>query len=686
VLNLTFAPQRRVPVFHEDLLVRYAGETRKLLSLSGSATGFEVMLETDALPFGVVMAGSLRSRKLNFENSGDLPARLKWVEGTFGEHFRISPIDANVPPGSEFAFEVEFQPNAISDDIRQENIMLMVDGGEPLSVTCTGSCVPQPDDSVKMLSFKSLARKEEVQSISISNPTDKVWTLNPVIKGANWKGLDEISVPGNGSVDYQVTYYPLTMTKEIEVTEENESGETVTKMELNKHAGSIFFALPNGSALLYNLDGEAGDPEPENRLSESTGAKEMLTIPLPVKNWLNSPQKFAVEITLADENDSVSTFLSGANQIDVPSNATRDYPLRFFSYKEGVRGAVVKFTNVSSGEYIFFELAVQVSEAGVQEKYKMEAPVRQVAKKIITIDNPLAEGSDVSFAEGDGWWKCDNECVKLTKMGEMKGNKEGTFELQYRPLLQNGGGEHDKAKLEFEIEELGVYKYELDLVAMPTSANHKLTFECPLGCKQTETFTFKVFNGKAGCDFKCEVGKPKFFSIAGGLKVDGCEVVWDGQDCRVEVEFEPEGLGETKDVLVVSHESFGEYRCELIGMCKPQLPQGPFLMDVGGGKDIEFRNIFDEALDFNFVVDDERFVCGGGGTVNIPARSSKSVNVKFAGGAGAGAGAGTGTGTGTGAGGEKGGSGSGNVEAKMSVRCVNKPDIPPWSYYLTGQL
>ncbi|GMH58813.1 hypothetical protein TrST_g5240 [Triparma strigata] len=652
VINLTFSPEKRLMNFTEDLLVRYAGETRKLLSMSGAATGFEVMLETDALPFGVVMAGSMRTRKLNFENSGDMPARCKWLEGTFGENFSISPVEANVPPGSEFAFDVCFSPTYIDDDVRQEGIKLLVDGSDPLTLTCTGSCVPQPEDTIKTMSFSSCARKESVQSISISNPTDKVWTLTPVIKGIHWFGMDEISVPGKGSVDYNLTYYPLSMT-----TAQGGDGDGDGPAGEEKHKGSLFFALPNGSALLYNLEGDSSEPEPESRGSHNTVAKTMLTIPLPVKNWLRSPQKFKVDVTLADEAEGSSTFLEGANQIDVPSMATRDYPLRFFSYKEGLRAAVVKFTNVVTGEYLFHEIAVQVGPSEVQDTFKLEAPVRQVAKKILNIDNPLGSEDAVTF--GADWWKCDNECVRLTQIGSMAGSKEGTFEIEYRPLVTTVGVE--KASLTFQIEELGDYKFELELLAMPASAQYQLRFECPLGSKQTETFTFKGFN-KSGCDFDNTVDKPEFFTVDKSLKAPPSENVWDGQDLRLGVSFEPSSIGEVRDTLRVKSKDYGDYSCTLIGVCTPALPQGPFLLPNGGSKDVEFRNVFGTAMDFSCVTDDPRFTVSAG-VVNIPARTSKGVQVKYV----------------------KEEGQKGKAKAKLSIRCKDRPDVPAWIFYLTGE-
>jgi hypothetical protein len=659
VLQLTFSPQKRLMAFTEDLLVRYAGETRKLLTLSGGATGFEVMLETDALPFGTVMAGSMRTRKLNFENTGDMPARCKWLEGTFGDNFRIEPLEVNVPPQSEFAFTVTFAPTYMSDDIRQEGMRLLVDGSDPLSLTCTGSCVPQPDDTIKTLSFTSCARKANVQSVSIANPTDKVWTLTPVMKGVHWKGMDEISVPGKGSVDYDVTYFPLSMTKAAGESEAPGEGDEDAAPVEDKHRGSLFFALPSGSALLYNLEGEASAPEPEDRLSKECAAKSMLTIPLTVTNWLRQPQKFAVSIVLSDESESSSTLLKGANQIDVPSLASREYPLRFFSYKEGLRGAIVKFTNVSTGEYMFHEIGVQVGPAEVQDSVKLEAPCRQVAKKIITIDNPLGVNSPITF--GENWWTCNNKNVKFTRIGEMAGNKEGTFELEYRPLVATQGAE--KAQLSFDIEELGNYKYDLDLMAMPPSAKYQLRFECPLGSKQTETFTFKAFNN-AACDLECVLDKPQFFTVEKVMKVGPSEDAWGGQDVRVKVVFEPAEMGEVTDVLRISSKDFGSYECSLVGVCKPQLPVGPFVCKNGGGVDVEFRNVFDATMKFDFKTDDPAFVCNCAGVQEMGARSSKMVNVKYTAAAGA---------------------GGGKVSAKLSVRCKGRDDIPPWVYYLTGE-
>jgi hypothetical protein len=280
-----------------------------------------------------------------------------------------------------------------------------------------------------------------------------------------------------------------------------------------------------------------------------------------------------------------------------------------------------------------------------------------VAKKIITVDNPLGPDQAVTF--GENWWKCDNPCVRLTELGSMQGNKEGTFELEYRPLKTTEGG-LEKVKLHFEIEELGQYIYDLELVAMPPTAQYQIRFECPLGEKQAETFTFKCFNHGA-TSFANSVGQPKFFTVEGSTKVEQ-QPSWDGHDVRVQVVFEPAEIGEIRDTLRLKSDAFGEYECTLIGICKPQLPRGPFEIASGGSLDVEFRNVFDSALDFSFVTDDPQFTVGAS-VVNIPARTSKAIQVKFT----------------------KADGSQNKVSAKLSVRCNDKPEVPPWIYYLSSK-
>ena len=210
-VHINFNPKKRVGTFSEDLFIKYAGLTRKLLQVSGKAQGAEYALDSDSLPFGSVVEDSQKIKKLSLDNSGDLPIAFQWNENTFGPHFKIVPLSGKVAPGNEAVFDVIFRPSGLDLDVRQDGIQLMVHGLTPLTLTCTGSCIAQPIESAKILQFSSLVRKEEIKFVKLTNPTDKDWHLTPSLKSENWKTPHEIKVPARGGADLPVSYLPLTM-------------------------------------------------------------------------------------------------------------------------------------------------------------------------------------------------------------------------------------------------------------------------------------------------------------------------------------------------------------------------------------------------------------------------------------------------------------------------------------------
>jgi len=70
---------------------------------------------------------------------------------------------------------------------------------------------------------------------------------------------------------------------------------SVTKLT-NSHCvqATLFFALPGGSGLEYNLSGTAEAPKPINRISREVPCKTEYTEPLTVENWLSKPQRLAI--------------------------------------------------------------------------------------------------------------------------------------------------------------------------------------------------------------------------------------------------------------------------------------------------------------------------------------------------------------------------------------------------------
>jgi len=307
-------------------------------------------------------------------------------------------------------------------------------------------------------------------------------------------------------------------------------------------------------------------------------------------------------------------------------------------------------------------------EPGVTGSYRLDAPVRQTAQKVITIQNPFGVDALCTFPEngsadalpgGNGWWSCENKDVQVVRLGEMAGSAEGTFELRYRPLVPFETTKGEETELLIKCTELGTYRYSLTLRATAAGTERSLNFKAPLGSSQVQTFRFQSFLAE-GTDFICVTGLPKYFEVQEKLSVAAADG-WEGQEVSVTVTFEPEGLGEVKDTLTITSDKGGEYSCALHGQCTPALPQGPFSIAKGGQADVAFKNVFDEATEFVFSCDHTAFTANNR-SANIGPKTSQNISVKFAGI-------------------ESGAA----VSAKLLVTCPSKPNMPPWVYYLKGE-
>ncbi len=170
-----------------------------------------------------------------------------------------------------------------------------------------------------MLPFSTNVRGKEVRTLTIPNKTNSQWLLRPLIEGEQWSGPETLSISPNQSRPYELTYQPLTM----------------TPSDSQKHQGSIFFPLPDGTGVLYNLQGTAESPKHAGAVTQDIPCKTAHTELLSVKNWLRRPQRFRVDVTmLRPEKLDRSVSLHGLDYIDVPALGKRDYQLHFYSFKE----------------------------------------------------------------------------------------------------------------------------------------------------------------------------------------------------------------------------------------------------------------------------------------------------------------------------------------------------------------
>ena len=286
-----------------------------------------------------------------------------------------------------------------------------------------------------------------------------------------------------------------------------------------------------------------------------------------------------VELT---EKPSPATFVVVSNVVEVGPNSTKEFPVRFVSYVEGTTKGVITFTNPETGEYVFYALKVTTTAADVLETIEIESPIRQTARYVMSIENPLPRDVPVSMgtlAKPDEWWTCESKFIRVVELIPMNGNSEGSFEIEYRPLLLADKSQGSKLAIpnpdpnpegcliltldyhhnlhsalcnvclnrqpsthfilfvlptvtnqsptnpilspEFDLSiisrDLGVFKYKLRLTTSPPALRQTLRFEIPLGAIQVESFIFRTYL-LTKTDFTCGM---RSSSEGGGKKGEG---------------------------------------------------------------------------------------------------------------------------------------------------------------------
>lgn len=270
------------------------------------------------------------------------------------------------------------------------------------------------------------------------------------------------------------------------------------------------------------------------------------------------------------------------------------------------------------------------------------------------------------------WWNCNSKYVRVDELTSLSGNKEGCFEVSYRPLVVTQ--QPEEYSLTVVTQELGTFKYKIVAKASPSILKQTLRFEAPLGGVQTENFLFRTYNSTKA-DFLCTVSNQQSnFFVQKTFPVEAGVGGWDGEEVKLPINFEPTEIGEFHDSLMISSNEFGHYQCELVGVCIPPVPQGPYLVEQGGNPvDIMFRNCFTVNCSWSCRTDSSAFKLimpsAEGFSVNAKAEFKCTVSfdpsqeqIASAGGVGS------------------------FIAAKMMISCDTKPQIPPWIFYLRGKI
>ncbi|XP_074864560.1 hydrocephalus-inducing protein homolog isoform X2 [Carettochelys insculpta] len=589
-VEVTFSPKCRIPRFTEEVMLECMGLLRSFFVVQGCCQGIEVTLDQDHIPFGAVVQRSQASRRILMQNTGDIGVRFKWDIKSFEPDFSISPVEGYISPGMEVPFEVTFHPCELNPDIHYENLQCFIHGSEALKLTLTGYCVAVPMTK-EVMNFTCQVRGKHTQTIMLSNRSNQAWKLQPIVEGEQWKGPEFILVEAHQqNKPYEITYRPLTM-----------------NIESKKHQGSIFFPLPDGTGLLYLLQGTAEPPKSSGTIVREVPCKTTYTELLPISNWLTKPQRFHVIVdVIKPEKLDVTTMLKGLDYIEVPASSKKDYKLTFLSYKEGVFSAKVTFRNEGTQEYLFYLVTFKAIPSGPVSTIEMVTPVRQSTSSSIKVENPLS--FLVTFTTD-----CKVPDINLPPQFVVPAQSEGTLVFEFQPLKVG----EVSGRLVIQNSDLGSFQYDLNLKAIAAKPEKPLYFRAMLGSSQNITTKFinytrqrTEYTSKIDCsDFHTD----KIINAPPGSQ--------GGTEVSVDVTYEPCQLGESRATLILSSPIGGEYNIPLFGVSVPPKPQGPFQIKAGSSTAIPFKNVFLQHTAFTYNVENPGFTVKAAETI----RSKKSI-------------------------------------------------------------
>ncbi|XP_073706753.1 hydrocephalus-inducing protein homolog [Garra rufa] len=595
VVELRFSPEQRMPPFTEELQLECLGAVRPLLVMKGCCQGVEVRLDTDYLQFGAVVQRCQATRRIIMLNTGDVGARFKWDVKHFAPDFTIFPAEGYITPGMEVSLEVTFAPAELSQDLRYDDLCCTIEGGKPLKLTLTGSCIVPPV-ATEVVNFVCQVRSQCTQSLALPNRINQRWTLKCVIEGEHWSGPPTLLIEPLQQNTYEITYKPLVMTSDGE-----------------RHEGSVFFSFADGSGILYILHGTAEPPKAEGTITEEIKCKSHHTQTVPVHNWLPRPQRFraVMELIKPDRSDGIVS-LKGLEYIDVPALDTKNHTLSFFTYKEGQYNAKVTFKNETTGEYLFYNLNFKATAPGVISTIEMATRVRQMTSGSVEVENPLLV--DVSFSA-----ECQNADISVPPQFLVPAQSKVTLTFEYQPLCEG----ESTARLVLFATELGHFFYELQLKALPAPLEKPLYFRAPLGSKHSVMAKFTNFS-RVKTEYICKTDNPNFTVDKNVKAAAGNQT---GTDISVTVHFEPCQVGDIQSLLTISSDLGGEYIFPLYGTCTPPKAQGPLTISSGSSVSISFKNVFQQATTFSFQVDNPAFTVKGAETI-LP-QKTQHIQVTF---------------------------------------------------------
>ena len=178
-VELAFTPKTRLAPFSLPIEVDSYGNKYALFYVNGSGQSIEVKLLSDCEIFAAVVLGSFVSRRLTLKNTGDIATKFHWDTEKLAPYFSISPADGTLMPTVDAVFKLTFEPHAVLQEIKVENVACTVQGAEqPIMLSLLGQCIARPA-ATEQINFKTAVRTTTSKTITLSNKTTSTWIPQP---------------------------------------------------------------------------------------------------------------------------------------------------------------------------------------------------------------------------------------------------------------------------------------------------------------------------------------------------------------------------------------------------------------------------------------------------------------------------------------------------------------------------
>lgn len=455
-VEICYKPNAMMKPFRSRLTaICDAGHKTPILTITGKALAAQVRLSETNISFGNVIVGATAERSVRLQNDGDLGVKYRLEIVPVG--FAFTPSHSTTGPSSRFGPSITREQQALIDDFTVEPRSGFISPHEDLELLI--KCAPKnPSKSVSGMSFTfrvilegsassastnnnnnstngshnnhhhencidalvsasasslpttakevisfespSCPTTPSIQTIKLTNPSNKEWILTPQIKtdipsksaasffdfrvAGGVSNSRSVAIPAGGEIALEVLYSPTSMTK-LKTSAATAAAESTSKSTTgagakpppagkggkgdstgiagvpaidipdemdNKlpplHIGSLFISIPDGSARVFRLEGKSTPPL-DKLVEINVTAKTSFTHALSISNWVPNKQRLMVNLSLLDvpsvspaEMDTIVNSNLITTQcmkvIELPAGVgrNRDLPIVFFSFKSGI--------------------------------------------------------------------------------------------------------------------------------------------------------------------------------------------------------------------------------------------------------------------------------------------------------------------------------------------------------------